>query len=236
MTYLGAGNLEVPAMPKPGRPLKEQSEDLTDRMVAVATRLFLEKGYAGTTIDELARRLGSAKRSVYSRFTDKADLFRLVTTTYAEQSLRQLGPVVVDERPLSEQLQSVCLDTLRLFLEPDVIAIERVVVAEAVRFPEIVPILESARLSAMERFYPVLLRLGCGPTEAATRDQAQILWDLVVAAPVRAAALGLWPRSELAMEQFVAQRVTLFLGGLPTLQKTDSGVERLNFEHAARKD
>lgn len=223
-------------MPKPGRPMKEQSDDLTARMVAVATRLFLEKGYAGMTIDELARRLGSAKRSVYSRFADKADLFRMVTTTYAEQALRQLAPVVVDERPLSEQLRNVCLDTLLLFLEPDVIAIERVALAEAGRFPEIVPILESARLSAMNRFYPFLLKFGYGPTEADIREQAQMLWDLVVAAPVRAAALDLWPRSAIAMEHFVAQRVALFLGGVPALQNADPVHDRSHFEMARGKD
>lgn len=223
-------------MPKPGRPMKEQSEDLTVRIVAVATRLFLEEGYAGTTIDELARRLGAAKRSVYSRFADKADLFRLVTATYAERALCRLAPIAVDERPLPEQLRSLCLETLRLFLEPDVIAIERVVVAEAGRFPEIVPILETARLSAMERFYPVLVGLGCGATDAPPREQAQMLWDLVIAAPVRAAALDLWPRSEIAMEQVVARRVALFLGGLPALQGSDPERDRSRSEIAKRKD
>lgn len=223
-------------MHKPGRPMKEQSEDLTARIVGVATRLFLEKGYAGMTIDELARRLGAAKRTVYRRFAEKSDLFRLVTTTYAEQALSQLAPVIVDERPLPEQLRSICLETLLLFLEPDVISMERLVVAEAGRFPEIVPILESARLSAMKRFYPVLLRLGCGPTEAAAREQAQMLWDLVVAAPVRAAALGLWPRSAIAMERFVDQRVALFLCGLPAPQNADPARDRSHFEIAIRKD
>lgn len=217
-------------MPKAGRPTREQSEDLTIRIVAVATRLFLEKGYAGTTIDELAQRLGAAKRSVYSRFTDKADLFRLVTTTYAEQALGRLAPMVIDDRPLEEQLQSACLDLLGLFLEPDVIAMEQVVVSEAGRFPEIVPSFEAARLSAMQRLTPVLVRLGSDPADEAVRDQAQMLWDLVIAAPVRAAALNLWPHATTAaMEAFVSRRVALFLGGLPASQAADP--ERSSIAH-----
>ena len=210
-------------MPKAGRPTREQSEELTARIVAVATRMFLEKGYADTTMDELAQRLGAAKRSLYSRFADKADLFRLVTTSYAQQALSRLAPIIIDDRPLAVQLQGACVDVLGLFLEPDVIAMERVVVSEAGRFPEIVPIFEAARLRAMERFYPVLIRLGSGPRPDQVRDQAQVLWDLVIAAPVRAAAMNLWPHAgPTAIEGFVARRVALFLSGLPAWRAADA--------------
>ncbi len=210
-------------MPKAGRPTREQSDNLTARIVAVATRLFLEKGYADTTIDELAQRLGIAKRSLYSRFSDKAALFRLVTTTYAEQALSRLTPIMIDDRPLEEQLQTACLDLLGLFLEPDVIAMERVVVSEARRFPEIVPILETARLSAMERLYPILVQLGCGPAKETVQEQAQILWDLVIASSVRAAALDLRLQTTRGdIELFVTQRITLFLHGLLALQARDA--------------
>lgn len=210
-------------MPKAGRPTREQSDNLTARIVAVATRLFLEKGYADTTIDELAQRLGIAKRSLYSRFSDKAALFRLVTTTYAEQALSRLTPIMIDDRPLEEQLQTACLDLLGLFLEPDVIAMERVVVSEARRFPEIVPILETARLSAMERLYPILVQLGCGPAKETVQEQAQILWDLVIASSVRATALDLRLQTTRGdIEMFVTQRITLFLHGLLALQARDA--------------
>lgn len=211
-------------MLKPGRPTKQDSEDLTARMVAVATRMFLERGYAGTTIDELAQRLGATKRSVYSRCADKAELFRLVTTRYAQEAIGRLAPLVVDDRPLVEQLHGACRDVLRMFLEPDVIAMERVVVAEAGRFPEITPILEAARLRAMERLYPILRQLAPASTDDALREWAQMLWDLVIAAPVRAAALGLWPeQTALALDRFIARRIALFLDGLSSLSDAADG-------------
>lgn len=199
-------------MPKPGRPTKKQSEDLTARLIAAATALFLEKGYAGTTIDELALRLGAAKRTVYSRFADKADLFRLVTTNYADQALGQLAPIVVDDRALPEQLHGACRDILRLILAPDVIHMERVAIAETERFPEIAPIFEAARLRAMERFYPILRRLSPGSTDEAVRERAQMLWDLVISPPVRATALNVWPhQTKAAMDEFISRRIALFL-------------------------
>lgn len=212
-------------MAKPGRPTKKQSEDLTARLIAVATVLFLEKGYAGTTIDELAMRLGAAKRTVYSRFADKADLFRMVTTNYAENALGQMPPVVVDERELAEQLHGACRDILGMVLAPDVIRIERMVMAEAERFPEIAPVFEAARLRTMERFHPILRRLDPGLTDEAVRERAKMLCDLVIAPPVRATALNLWPhQTAAALDQFISRRIALFLPAHSAVSRRTNGL------------
>lgn len=42
------------------------------RLVAAATELFLEQGYAATTLVQVARRAGLAERTVYVRFATKA--------------------------------------------------------------------------------------------------------------------------------------------------------------------
>jgi AcrR family transcriptional regulator len=46
-----------------------------DRIIAAATRCFVENGYKGTSIDEIAERAGVAKGSVYHACESKADLF-----------------------------------------------------------------------------------------------------------------------------------------------------------------
>ena len=48
------------------------------RLVEVATRLFLRSGYAGTTLTAVAEEAGLAPRTVYLRFGTKAELFRRV--------------------------------------------------------------------------------------------------------------------------------------------------------------
>ena len=49
------------------------------RVVEAARRLFLTKGYAATTMAEIAREAGVAVQSVYSAGQSKADLLHLVT-------------------------------------------------------------------------------------------------------------------------------------------------------------
>ncbi|EQB14930.1 TetR/AcrR family transcriptional regulator [Sphingobium lactosutens] len=217
-------------MARSGRPTKEQSEELSRRIIGVATSMFLDKGYAATTIEELACELRASKRSIYNRFADKASLFKAVTVSYAAQSLQTIDHCITHGSPPEEQIHQACLNVLGLFLTPDVVAIERVVVHEAGQFPEIVPILESARLSAMHRLQPAIAALGrWSVDEAHTRDAAQILWDLTIAAQVRGAALGLWrPEVTEQTRTEMRKRINLFLHGYAALiqsQEANAPVE-----------
>ena len=67
--------IEPAGMPKvkrkPGRP-SLSNEELLDK----ALDLFLEKGFAGTSIDAICAAAGMAKRTVYSRYGDKEALFK----------------------------------------------------------------------------------------------------------------------------------------------------------------
>lgn len=55
-----------------GRPVDEAKRDA---IVAAARDLFFERGFSGTSIEEVARRARVSKVTVYNRFTDKQTLF-----------------------------------------------------------------------------------------------------------------------------------------------------------------
>lgn len=58
-----------------GRPTKAQAQAWTQELLDAARALFCERGYAGTSLDELAVRLRCSKHSIYRRFADKEALF-----------------------------------------------------------------------------------------------------------------------------------------------------------------
>jgi len=212
-------------MARPGRPTLEQSEDLTTRIVAAAIRMFLEKGYAGATIDQLASTLGIAKRSFYSRFSSKADLFRAAADSYAAAGFDGLPAVEIDDRPVADQLLDVCIDLLRYFLHPDVIAMERTFLAEAVRFPEMMPVLEDVRFRAIGRLHPVLRLIGADP-DRDLADDARVVWDLTVGPRMRGAALGLWPCAVTEETMSITrERIALFLAARRELPSTAPSTE-----------
>jgi AcrR family transcriptional regulator len=50
------------------------------RILDVARRLFLERGLAGTSVDEIARLARAGKPTIYARFPDKETLFTAVVS------------------------------------------------------------------------------------------------------------------------------------------------------------
>src|ERR1700684_3273643 len=68
-----------------GRPARADALRLRQRILEVATELFLAKGYGSTTIEAVAAHAGISKRTLYHRFDDKSALFAAVVHEIIEQ-------------------------------------------------------------------------------------------------------------------------------------------------------
>jgi AcrR family transcriptional regulator len=79
-----------------------------------AREIFLEKGYAGTSIDEVVQRTGGSKASVYKYFGSKEGLFAAM---FAERCQAFLAKLNIPNE-LSENLE----DTLTLFAQRVLVA------------------------------------------------------------------------------------------------------------------
>jgi len=67
--------VKTPASPARGRRQAARTERL---IIAAATRLFLERGYTATTVEDIAAAADVGARTVYVRFATKAALFKRV--------------------------------------------------------------------------------------------------------------------------------------------------------------
>lgn len=65
----------------------ERSETTRRELQRVARELFTERGYGGTTLDDVAERTGVTKGALYHHFRDKLELFRAVFEQ-CEQEMR----------------------------------------------------------------------------------------------------------------------------------------------------
>src|SRR5579859_2837038 len=111
-----------------GRPSKVEAEQLGDRILDVATELFLAEGYGATSIESVARRAGIAKRTFYARFTDKAALFAAVVHRIVER-LRPPADVPLFEGDDCEAvLRRLARLMLRAALMPEALALSRLIV------------------------------------------------------------------------------------------------------------
>jgi TetR/AcrR family transcriptional regulator, mexJK operon transcriptional repressor len=112
-----------------------RGEKRRDEIAAVAERMFLERGYADTTMQVIAAEAGASKETLYRHFGCKEALFSEVVH---RRSLRIMGG---EEGELSGPPQVVLFDVARNLLRflsgPDSLCLYRVVVAETPREPEL---------------------------------------------------------------------------------------------------
>jgi AcrR family transcriptional regulator len=120
-----------------GRPSRVEAALLGEKILDVAAELFLTEGYGVTSIEAIARRARISKRTFYSRFADKAELFGAVVHRVVER-LRPSGAAdLFDGGTLEEILTRLAKVILHPALLPDSVALHRVILAEATRFPEL---------------------------------------------------------------------------------------------------
>lgn len=115
-----------------GRPPASRAGDVEARLLAAATRLFLERGYDGTSCDQVALDAGAGKASIYARYANKAALFSAVIDDMLARSFAQ--DEVTAETPLHERLAAVGMRVLADALYPEALALLRLLVAELPRF------------------------------------------------------------------------------------------------------
>lgn len=119
-----------------GRPPGSRAGEVDTRILDAATQLFLQRGYEGTSCDQVAIDAHAGKASIYARYANKEALFAAVIENSLERT-RVLAEEVIAENPLLDRLTTVGMSLIEEALEPNALALMRLFVSEAPRFPEI---------------------------------------------------------------------------------------------------
>ncbi len=116
-----------------GRPKSEQKGEA---ILFAAGELFLSAGYQGTSMDAVAQRAGVSKQTVYSHFANKEELFKAcIRGKVAGYGFDERTPAEAGD--LRGALLSIARQFVDLMFDPEVIAMHRVVMAEAASQPRI---------------------------------------------------------------------------------------------------
>jgi TetR/AcrR family transcriptional regulator, mexJK operon transcriptional repressor len=109
-------------------------------IVEAATRLFLSKGYFGTSMDDIAAAAAVSKQTVYKHFAEKDQLFAeiiVATTDRVDAVVRMVAASLEDSADLERGLCELARTLLITLMEPDLLRLRRLVIATADQFPEL---------------------------------------------------------------------------------------------------
>jgi TetR/AcrR family transcriptional repressor of mexJK operon len=108
-----------------------------ESILAAAQRMFLASGFGAVSMDAIAREAGASKATLYAYFASKEELFGAVVAREGERYFRGFSARELDPREVEASLSEIAQRFLDLVLSPDAIAVNRITVAEAVRFPQL---------------------------------------------------------------------------------------------------
>ena len=199
-----------------GRPSRLESAQLSDRILDVATALFLNDGFGATSIEAVAKRAGISKRTLYHRFSGKEMLFEAVVRRLIERWTPPFDTALLEAPSLAEGLRQAAGHMLKVALTPEALALHRMLIAEARRFPGPARVLhELGAAAGIERIARHLeARIATGEIRQIDVRFAAEQFILMVVTGPRRRALGLGtPLSPTGLNEWIDQTVTLFLQG-----------------------
>jgi AcrR family transcriptional regulator len=100
-----------------------------------AASVFLRDGFAGASMDAIAREAGVSKATLYSHFQGKDDLFGAIVRNNCQQMLVDIESSVAAGLGPRELLLAVGVKFLKKMMSDEVMAVYRILVSEAPRFP-----------------------------------------------------------------------------------------------------
>ena len=120
-----------------GRPRLRSDDETRIIIFEAARREFAVSGFAATSMDSVARRAGISTKTLYRLIPNKAALFEAMVTDRLDQFVSTVRLRACEGRDVESALQEALLACAELLLNGDVIALQRMVLAESDKFPEI---------------------------------------------------------------------------------------------------
>jgi AcrR family transcriptional regulator len=120
-----------------GRPPNELAGEVEERILAAARKVFLDRGFEGASIEEIAEVARSGKPTIYARFRNKKALFTAAVTGHVIAKQGRFENYSPSGTTIEERLASVGVTLLQEALTPEWIGLQRLAIAEAHRFPDL---------------------------------------------------------------------------------------------------
>lgn len=209
----------MPTIKKPPRdPAQTTENPIRERIIGAAFESFLEQGYAGTSMLEIATRAKVSKRDLYANFANKqAVLLACIASRASRMRLPADLPVPHNRRMLATTLTVLGATVLREVSRPEVLAMFRLAIAEAEHSPDVAATLEASRTVNRGALAALLAKaqaggiLGAGDPGEMMEQYFALLWGdlflrrlLGVAKPPKPAEID--RRARIATDAFLTLR------------------------------
>lgn len=194
-----------------GRP-RDTSKDAA--IILAAQRLFLDRGFEGTSMDAIAETAGVAKATVYARFGDKEALLKEAITEKCGRFLDAGTLEPRTSRSLRQSLSTIARRFLALVTDPDAVSLHRVMMAEGQRHPRLPELFFQSAIEPTQSRLIAFLQAGIDDGRLVIDDPPTAAWQFLAMVKGEAfmrAMLYQPPRPAAQIEAYLDACVDMFL-------------------------
>src|SRR5579863_6811511 len=200
-----------------GRPQARCDEDTRGIIFEAARNEFTANGYAATCMDGVARRAAISTKTLYRLIPNKAALFEAMITDRIDTFASVVRLRACDGSNIEKALREALMVCGELVLDGDVISLQRMIIGESEKFPEIAETFYHKAIRRTEQTLANWLRTqserGLLEIEDA-ETSAGILLGMLVFQPQRAVLFGhAPPPTRQQLEQRAQAVAAVFLRG-----------------------
>jgi AcrR family transcriptional regulator len=161
-----------------GRPRKVAGpEDL----LAAALRVFSERGFAASRLDDVAREAGVSKAALYLYFESKQAIFEALVRAAVLPNVERLESVVAGWQGSSADLLRTLVQAIaRVVVDGEVSAFPKLIIAEASNFPDLAKLYRTAVIERVLGLLASIVERGIASGEFRPTDP-QLAARLVIA-------------------------------------------------------
>lgn len=169
-----------------------RKEARPQELLDAALGLFVERGYSATRLDDVARRAGVSKGTLYLYYASKEDLFKAVVRENVVPLLGEAEAMIRDHAGSSAQLlRQILLGWWERIGETRLSGITKLVMAEAGNFPELASFYNEEVILRGNAMLAQVLERGIASGEFRALDTVQT--TSIIAAPIM--MLMMWKHS-----------------------------------------
>jgi AcrR family transcriptional regulator len=219
---------------------RRRADARPDEVLDAALELFLQNGYAATTVQMIARRAGLSKGAVYVYFPSKQALLeglvQRAVVPIADQALAGVAGYRGDPRPVLRHMLETVADKIR---DARTLAVPSLVIREAATAPEIA---QMYREQVLDKVLPTLTALLAQGVEAGfIRPVDPELTIRTIIGPLLMHLMlndvfSVHPKDGLAVDRLIQNHLLILFAGLEPERETQHEHSLADPEHPDRRD
>lgn len=197
---------------------QRRKEARPSEIIHAALRLFIQRGFAATKLDDIARQAGVTKGTLYLYFSSKEELFKAAVRETVVPSIQLAEQVVADStQTASELLRCLVEEWVRLIEESPANGLSKLVVAEAGNFPDLAHFYLDEVVYRVRRVFAEVLQRGIDAGEFRPVNIEFTIKEIIspiILQTIWNHAFGPYRRERLNMIDFTRFHLDLLLRGI----------------------